>query len=72
MPELITAVSITIEIVNRKNVILDAKLNNSEHEFIKHLNIRYEIYKKNREFCSKMNSVNSLLNVSNSKITDNT
>ena len=72
MLEFITAVRITIDIFNLMNVTLDARLNNPELEFMKHLNNRYEIYKKSREFCSKINNVNSSLNVNNSKNTENT
>ena len=43
--EFIAAVSITNDIFNLMNVIFDAKLNISVPEFVKHRNIRYEIYK---------------------------
>jgi hypothetical protein len=52
-------------------VILDAKLKFCTSEIEKYLNIRYEINKKDIEFCSNINTVNSSLKVNNSSKTEN-
>ena len=69
--EFIAAVRSTTDIESLVYVTFDAKLNSLEPDLMKYLNNRYEIYKKNIEFCSKMNSVSSFLNVKKSIDTEN-
>ena len=71
MLEFIAAVRRTIETDSRIYVTFDAKLNSSRFDLAKYLKIRYEIHKKNIEFCSKINVVNSFLNTNMSINTEN-
>jgi len=65
------AIKSSNDIVSLMYVILDAKLKFSTSEIEKYLNIRYEINKKDIEFCSNINTVNSSLKVNNSSKTEN-
>ena len=68
--EVIDAVRSSIDIVSLMYVILEAKLNFSNSVVEKNLNIRYEINKKNNEFCSNINTVNCSLKVNKSSETE--
>tara|TARA_X000000368_G_scaffold387294_1_gene347901 strand:- start:349 stop:630 length:282 start_codon:yes stop_codon:yes gene_type:complete len=69
--EVIDAVRSSIDIVSLMYVILEAKLNFNNSVVDKNLNIRYEINKKNNEFCSNINTVNFSLKVNKSSKTEN-
>ncbi len=64
--EFIETVRRSIDIDSRIYVIFDAKLNIFMLDSIKYLKIRYEIHKKNIEYCSKINIVTSSLKATKS------